>query len=128
MARTGAAQFGAMTERSVRLGITGFRRSGKTVFLTSLVHNLLSERRNLPFLDVVAEDRLVAARLQPPRDPTVPRSDHERHMVAMTAVAQTWPDSTRALRQLRLGMRLQTQGFPRTRLRDRKRPEQCNGG
>ena len=50
----------------VSLAVTGLSRAGKTVFITSLVHNLLSalhQPYRMPFLKVVGDGRLVAARL-----------------------------------------------------------------
>ena len=44
---------------TVRLGVTGLARSGKTVFITALVHNLIAGAR-LPFFDASAEGRLLA--------------------------------------------------------------------
>ena len=52
---------------TVWLAVTGLSRSGKTVFITSLIHNLLSSLHNpnrMPLLDVVGERRLIAARLE----------------------------------------------------------------
>ena len=51
---------------TVSLAVTGLSRSGKTVFITSLVHNLLSTLHNpnrMPLLRVVGDGRLIAARL-----------------------------------------------------------------
>jgi len=114
--KPGADRMRRLTERSVRLGVTGFRRSGKTVFLTSLIHNLLSERRNLPFLDVVGEDRLVAARLRPHSNPAVPRFDYERHVAALTEPVARWPESTTGISQVRLALRFKPEGFLKSKL------------
>src|SRR6266404_4175723 len=49
---------------TVCLAVTGLSRSGKTVFATSLIHNLLSCALNpnrMPLLGVVGERRLIAA-------------------------------------------------------------------
>ena len=46
-------------ENSVRLGVTGLSRAGKTVFITSLVHNILSalhQPHRMPLLTVVRAD------------------------------------------------------------------------
>ena len=61
---------------TVRLGVTGLARSGKTVFITALVHNLIAGAR-LPFFDPAAEGRLVRAYLEPQPDDVVPRFDYE---------------------------------------------------
>ena len=49
-------------DRRLRLAVTGLRQSGKTVFITSAVHHLLTGRQ-LPFLRAVAEKRLLGSRL-----------------------------------------------------------------
>ena len=71
-------------EPVIRLGVTGLARSGKTVFITSLVANLL-DRGRMPHLLAAAEGRIEAAFLQPQPDDTVPRFDYEAHLGALTA-------------------------------------------
>ena len=39
-----------LVEPTIRLGVTGLARSGKTVFITALVHNLMAGAR-MPFFD-----------------------------------------------------------------------------
>ena len=67
---------------SLRLGVTGLSRAGKTVFITSLVRNLVSGGR-LPFFSAQAEGRLASAYLQPQPDDAVPRFDYEAHLAAL---------------------------------------------
>ena len=86
-------------EPVVRLGVTGLARSGKTVFITSLVANLL-DRGRMPQLLAAAEGRITAAYLQPQPDDTVPRFEFETHLGEITARAPRWPDSTRAVSEL----------------------------
>ncbi|MBI1209095.1 MAG: YcjX family protein [Azospirillum sp.] len=95
---------GNLTETNLRLGVTGLRRAGKTVFVTSLIDNLLKAGR-LPFLDVVASNRYQAARLRPHPDVTVPRFDYERHLAAITGTQPGWPEPTRGLQQIRVSIR-----------------------
>ncbi|WP_237217544.1 YcjX family protein, partial [Falsiroseomonas oryziterrae] len=60
----------------VRLAVTGLSRAGKTVFLTSLVANLLAAgrgARTLPALEAAAGGRLRAARLVPAETQATPR-------------------------------------------------------
>ncbi len=52
---------------TVKLGVTGLARSGKTVLITALVHNLIAGAR-LPFFDAAAEGRLLRAYLEPQPD------------------------------------------------------------
>ena len=49
-------------DRHLRVAVTGLSRSGKTVFITSLVHHLL-DGHGLPFLQAVHDGRYLGARL-----------------------------------------------------------------
>ena len=86
---------------AVKLGITGLARSGKTVFLTALVHNLMAGAR-MPFFDAAAQGRLVRAYLEPQPDAFVARFPFERHLADLTASPPRWPESTHRISQLRL--------------------------
>ncbi|UWR23358.1 YcjX family protein [Sulfitobacter sp. S190] len=97
-------------EPVIRLGVTGLARSGKTVFITSLVANLL-DRGRMPGLVAATEGRIEAAFLQPQPDDTVPRFDFEGHMADLTARSPRWPDSTRAISELRLSLRVRPSGM-----------------
>ncbi|MCI5077262.1 YcjX family protein [Oricola sp.] len=85
---------------SLRIGVTGLSRAGKTVFITALVHNLLHGGR-LPLLDVVHSNRLARAFLEPQPDDGVPRFAYETHVRDLVE-NRVWPDSTRAISELRL--------------------------
>ena len=95
-------------EPVIRLGVTGLSRAGKTVFITGLVANLLNRGR-MPQLRGAA--RIEAAYLQPQPDDTLPRFDYEGHLAALTGDVPHWPDSTRALSELRLSFRVRPSGF-----------------
>ncbi|WP_436397557.1 YcjX family protein [Roseobacter sp. S98] len=97
-------------EPVVRIGVTGLARAGKTVFITSLVANLL-ERGRMPHLVAAAEGRVEAAFLQPQPDDTVPRFEYETHLSNLTAREPRWPDSTRAVSELRLSLRVRRGGL-----------------
>lgn len=94
----------------IRLGVTGLARAGKTVFITSLVSNLL-DRGRMSQLQAEASGRIEAVWLQPQPDDTVPRFDFEGHLGALTGPAPRWPDSTRAVSQLRLSFRMRPSGL-----------------
>lgn len=85
---------------SYRLGVTGLSRAGKTVFITALVHNLIHGGR-LPMFEAARSNRIANAFLEPQPDDGVPRFAYEDHVKALVAERQ-WPDSTRAISQLRL--------------------------
>ncbi len=97
-------------EPVIRLGVTGLSRAGKTVFITSLVANLM-DRGRMPGLLAASEGRISAAFLQPQPDDTVPRFDYEAHLAALTTPAPRWPDSTRAVSELRLSLRVRPTGL-----------------
>jgi len=97
-------------EPTIRLGVTGLARSGKTVFITALVANLLDRGRMLQ-LAAARDGRIEAAFLQPQPDDTVPRFDYETHLAALTGPKPQWPDSTRAISELRLSLRVAPTGL-----------------
>ncbi|MCK0142654.1 YcjX family protein [Aliiroseovarius sp. F20344] len=106
----GDATSEALFEPVIRLGVTGLSRAGKTVFITSLVANLMNRGR-MPGLVAASEGRIETAFLQPQPDDTVPRFDYEAHLSAMTGPSPHWPDSTRAISELRLSFRVQPSGL-----------------
>lgn len=100
----------AFFEPVVRLGVTGLSRAGKTVFITSLVANLLNRGR-MPAFRAAAEGRIEAAWLQPQPDNTVPRFQFENHLAAMTGTEPHWPESTSGISELRLSFRVRPGGL-----------------
>lgn len=104
--RDGAQE--ALFEPVIRLGVTGLSRAGKTVFITSLVANLIDRGRMPQF---APGRQISAAYLQPQPDDTVPRFDFETHLAALTASEPHWPDSTRAVSELRLSFKIQPSGL-----------------
>ena len=81
--------------------MTGLSRSGKTVFLTALVNNLIANAR-LPVLAASAEGRITRVRLEPQPDDVVPRFAYEEHLASLSGPDRRWPQSTRRIAQLRL--------------------------
>ncbi len=105
-----AAATGLMREPVIRLGVTGLSRAGKTVFITNLVANLL-ERGRMPQLSAERGGRIQAVYLQPQPDLTLPRFAYEDHLAAMTGDDPRWPQSTRAVSELRLSFRTRPLGW-----------------
>ncbi|MGI6853418.1 YcjX family protein [Mesorhizobium sp. 1B3] len=85
---------------SLRLGVTGLSRAGKTVFISALVHNLIHGGR-LPLFNAQKSGRIARAFLEHQPDDAVPRFQYEDHVEALVA-SRIWPDSTRAISELRL--------------------------
>ncbi|WP_313137182.1 YcjX family protein [Paracoccus jeotgali] len=99
-------------EPVIRIGVTGLSRAGKTVFITSLVANLM-DRGRMGALRAAADGSIKAAWLQPQPDDTVPRFELERHLAALTGPDPHWPEGTRQISELRLSLRVQPRGMLR---------------
>ena len=97
---------GGLLTPTVRLGITGLSRAGKTVFITALVHSLVRNGR-YPVFEALSEGRIARARLSPQPDDAVPRFDYEHHIAALAA-DRVWPESTRQISELRLIIEFQS--------------------
>ncbi|MEC9343935.1 MAG: YcjX family protein, partial [Pseudomonadota bacterium] len=91
---------GNLVSPGVRLGVTGLSRSGKTIFITALVHNLVHGGR-LPLFEPFASGRIARAHLTPQPSFDVPRFQYEDH-VRKLVEDRLWPESTRAISELRL--------------------------
>src|SRR6201996_9065658 len=85
---------------TVRLGVTGLSRAGKTVFITALIHGLTRGGR-FPVFEPLASGRIARARLEPQPDDAVPRFDYENHVRTLIE-DRRWPNSTVDISELRL--------------------------
>jgi uncharacterized protein len=92
---------GGLVNPAVRLGVTGLSRSGKTVFITALVHALVAGGK-LPLFSAMGEGRIRKVSLAPQPDDDVPRFPYEDHLAALTGEDRHWPESTRRISELRL--------------------------
>jgi uncharacterized protein len=92
---------------TVRLGVTGLSRAGKTVFITALVHGLTRGGR-FPVFEPYATGRIAGSRLEPQPDDAVPRFDYENHVRTLIE-ARGWPNSTVDISELRLVIDYQRQ-------------------
>ena len=99
---------------TIRLGITGLSRAGKTVFITALVHGLVRGGR-FPVFEALAEGRIAHAHLAPQPDDAVPRFDYEGHLRALVE-QRLWPDSTRQISELRVVVEYQSRNGVERRL------------
>jgi predicted YcjX-like family ATPase len=106
------AASGAITP-TLRLGVTGLSRAGKTIFITALVHALTSGGR-LPAFGPLAEGRFIGARLAESPDPDVPRFAYEAHIEAL--MKGQWPESTRRISELRIELKYHSTRWPQRRL------------
>src|SRR5207248_1054038 len=74
---------------TVRLGVTGLSRAGKTVFITALIHGL-SRGGRFPVFESFATGRIARAHLEPQPDDAVPRFDYESHVRTLIE-ERRWP-------------------------------------
>lgn len=96
---------------TIRLGVTGLSRAGKTVFLTALVQALVNGAR-LPAFRAYAQGRVARAWLSPQPDDAVPRFEVEAHMRALTAGPERrWPEGTRRISELRVVVEFETRSL-----------------
>lgn len=102
-ARSIAAYATDWVSPTLRLGVTGLSRSGKTVFITALVHGLLTAAR-WPVFEAQAQGRIARVRLEPQPDDGVPRFPYEDHLASLTGPDRTWPDGTKRISEIRLAI------------------------
>jgi predicted YcjX-like family ATPase len=123
-----------INDRPIKVAVTGLSRSGKTVFLTSLIANLLAMgtgRPTMPALrariDLGGKDRLRAIRLVPARASTTPRFDYAEKLAGLAAAQPRWPARTEDLAEIELELEIRPEtglfgqlrtlsGTPRVRL------------
>ena len=100
---------------TLRIGVTGLSRAGKTVFITALVRALVSGGR-LPFFSAQAQGRVGGGWLEPQPDDAVPRFEYEAHLAALGRDPPEWPQSTRSVSELRVTIAYQPTTWLRRRL------------
>ena len=102
-----------INDRPIKVAVTGLSRSGKTVFLTSLIANLLAMgtgRPTMPALrahiDKAGKDRLRNVRLVPARASTTPRFDYLGKLADLAAAQPKWPARTEDLAEIELELEI----------------------
>lgn len=101
------------TGSTVWLAVTGLSRAGKTVFITSLAHNLLSaihQPYRMPLLKVVGEGRLIAARLATAKT-ELPRFPYRHNLERMASTPADWPARTRDMSEIAIDIRFAPTGL-----------------
>jgi predicted YcjX-like family ATPase len=100
-----------LSESTVRLAVTGLSQAGKTVFITSLAHNLLSAPANaavLPLFRARLGGGLVGARLEPAEGRQFP---YKELLQSFAGELPRWPDSTTGASALRIAIRYRPRSF-----------------
>jgi len=106
--------FDDLMARRVVLGVTGLSRAGKTVFVTSLVHNLLradtqAEDSPLRGFDSFDDGRLIGCVVRHDANATVPEFPYRKAVEAITGEDAVWPEPTRGVSRIRLDLRYRRQ-------------------
>jgi predicted YcjX-like family ATPase len=121
----------ALNEQRIRLAVTGLSRAGKTVFITSVIQNLiaLGEGRNtLPRIAARLQHqggrtRLRRVTLLPTGVEAVPYFDFRANLAGLAAEMPKWPDQTQHIAQISLSLEIEHEstfgqrlGYKRVRL------------
>ena len=107
----------AVNESLIRLAVTGLSRAGKTVFITSLIRNLLTlgqGRDTLPQLQACLETdgrtRLKHVRTLPAGASTIPAFDYSRKFAELASEIPSWPPRTDDLAMIALDIGVERSG------------------
>ncbi|SES96418.1 YcjX family protein [Thorsellia anophelis] len=96
-------------DNHICLAVTGLSRSGKTAFITSLVHQLIyaTQSQQLPLLSVYADGRLLGVKKAAQSKLTVPPFAFDEAMSNLYADDPKWPVSTRGVSEINLVLKYQ---------------------
>jgi len=111
---------------TIRIGITGLARAGKTALLTSIATNLLAlsaGRLALPALSDRLRGRRLSVAIAPAEASGIPRFEVEPHTAALAADPPRWPVRTTAVSLLALDVDLPREGLLATLAPQRRRLE-----
>ncbi len=128
---TTAALDDRVNETVIRLAVTGLSRAGKTVFITSLIQNLLAlgqGRDTLPLIrrrlgaggaTRIEASRLRSVRVVPAGVQTVPRFDFAEKLAELSADQPSWPPRTEDMAEISVELEIERPGL-RKRLGNRR--------
>ena len=96
---------------TLRIGVTGLARAGKTAFLTSVAANLLAWGAGRGALPALGAAGRVGVTLAPAGAGTMPRFDMARHRAALATDPPGWPARTNAASLLALDLAVPRSSF-----------------
>ncbi len=105
----GTARALVPVRRSVRVGVTGLARAGKTALLTSIAANLLATGAGAPALPAVIArlaGRKFRVAVAPGGAEDLPRFDTAAHLAALARDPPSWPARTQAISVLSLDLEI----------------------
>jgi predicted YcjX-like family ATPase len=100
--------------RTLRIGVTGLARAGKTAFLTSVAANLLALGAGLPAMPALSSrlaGRSIRVAVADAGAESLPRFDYPAHLAALDADPPHWPERTAAVSLLALDIDIARAGF-----------------
>ena len=108
----------SLNETVVRLAVTGLSRAGKTVFITSLIQNLLAAGKGRDTLSALrtqlegadGTSRLRTVRALPAGAGAMPYFDHAEKFADLAAASPAWPPRTDDLATISLDIELDRDG------------------
>jgi predicted YcjX-like family ATPase len=95
-----------LPDKTIRVAVTGLSRSGKTVFLTSLINQLLANDKLKYFNE--KSGRMFVARLLPP-DSNYQRFDYYAKLKAFQQANPTWPKPTKQVTKTTLQLEFKSE-------------------
>jgi uncharacterized protein len=99
---------------TVRIGVTGLARAGKTALMTSIAANLLAMstgRRTLPALSATLQGRDIKVTVAPSAATSIPQFAVPSHLAALVADPPRWPDRTMSVSRLALDLEIPRAGL-----------------
>lgn len=103
-------------DQHVKLAVTGLSKSGKTAFITSLIHHLTNANSQMPFFSLHQQKRFIAGKLVSQDDLSVATFDYANALSELQA--GKWPQSTNRLNTLRLNLKYKPSSGLRSHLTD----------
>lgn len=97
-------------DRQVKLAVTGLSRSGKTVFITSLIHQLMHglDSSHLPFFEIASSGRLRGTRLMPQPNMHIPAFRYLEGIERLCSEPPDFPEATQGISEIRLAIRYES--------------------
>lgn len=97
-------------DKQVKLAITGLSRSGKTVFITSLIHQLMHglNGTHLPFFQIASSGRLRGTKVMRQPDLHIPAFRYEEAIEQLGGDPPHWPRATEGISEIRLAIRYES--------------------
>ena len=106
-----------VNERTIRLAVTGLSRSGKTIFTTALVHNLIRFPDRRQILPAIADlDNIHSVIERPQLDPELATFPYAANLDAITSDPPRWPPSTDQLSEIRVELHYRPRSWLRRRI------------